>query len=318
MADMTTLEVDNCNNSVEYTDTGKDDIQKYIAPVVKVVLEEIVDSVVSQLSNQMSICMSSERFHPSVDTLELDNCNISFEYTGQKSAMIPKYIISVRFHSSVRKVESGTFENCYLLREVEFNNGLCSIRKHAFFECNSLESITLPRSLSSIGNSAFAGCNNLEDVKLNAGLKHIEKMVFEECTALTSVNFPSTITYIGDSAFAGCRQLREVKFNESSATLEVTNLQPPQDVIRGSVIRGSDSDTDDERFTQLIAENKHIPERRGPGAYIQFLINGRDRVQVEREEKLCWMPYWNHKANLNLFGYHPLLFASERQLIVLL
>ena len=131
MADAT-LELDNCNNSFEYT--GKDDvIQKYIAPVVKVVLEEIVDSVVSQLSNQMSIRMSSERFHPSVDTLELDNCNISFEYTGQKSAMIPKYIISLRFHSSVRKVESGTFENCYLLREVEFNNGLCSIRKHAFF-----------------------------------------------------------------------------------------------------------------------------------------------------------------------------------------
>ena len=217
----------------------------------------------SQLSNQTSSQLSTVQFHPrSADTLELDNCNISFEYTGQNGVMIPKYIISVRFHSSVRKVESGSFENCYLLREVEFNNGLCSIRKSAFRECNSLESITLPRSLSSIGISAFAGCNNLEDVEMNVGLKHIEKMAFEECTSLTSIDFPSTVTYIGDSAFAGCRQLKEVKFNESSATLEVTNLQPPQDVIRG----GSDSDTDDEWFTSLIAENKHIPERRGPGA----------------------------------------------------
>ena len=46
----TTLEVDNCNNSPEYTGRKDNVISKYITPVVKVVLEEIIDSVANQLS----------------------------------------------------------------------------------------------------------------------------------------------------------------------------------------------------------------------------------------------------------------------------
>ena len=132
MADAT-LELDNCNNSFEYM--GKDDeiLPKCIAPVVEVVLEEIVDSVVlSQLSNQVTSSQLS----------------------------------SVRFDQSVRKVESGTFANCSTLREVEFNGDLRYISKKSFRECTSLESIIFPPSLSLIGISAFAGCNNLEEVVL--------------------------------------------------------------------------------------------------------------------------------------------------------
>ncbi len=78
-----------------------------------------------------------------------------------------------------------------------------SIGSYAFFDCESLTSVTIPNSVTSIGDNAF---NN--------------------CTSLTSVTIPDSITSIGRGAFEECYNLKTLTLanpNESFFDSEYEN-----------------------------------------------------------------------------------------------
>ena len=134
-----------------------------------------------------------------------------FVYMG-KGQIVPKDVVSVRFHPSVVAVEKDTFNNCYRLKEVVLNDGLVEIGRKAFRGCISLESITFPSTITNIGDYAFTGCSKLRKVDLNEGLERIGNHMFYFCDSLESVNFPSTLIEIGFRAFKDCG-LRKVVLN---------------------------------------------------------------------------------------------------------
>ena len=92
-----------------------------------------------------------------------------FEYHGQ---IVPKDVVSVRFHPSVVEVEDMAFKDCKQLKKVILNDGL-----------------------RDIGNSAFKGCSQLREVVFNNGIKKICLQAFQKCTSLQSINLPSTLTF---------------------------------------------------------------------------------------------------------------------------
>ena len=65
-----------------------------------------------------------------------------------------------------------------------------SIGERAFFDCRSLQSVTIPNSVTSIGESAFSHCDNLQ-----------------------SVTIPNSVTTIGGYAFLDCKNLQSVTIN---------------------------------------------------------------------------------------------------------
>lgn len=95
-----------------------------------------------------------------------------------------------------------------------------AIGMHAFVECTSLKSVSMPESMTSIGNSAFIGCTGLESVKLPAGLKSIGEKAFYSCTSLTSVVVPDKVTSIGSLAFFGCLKLESITIPAGITTLD--------------------------------------------------------------------------------------------------
>ena len=126
----------------------------------------------------------------------------------------------------------GAFRNCINLEEIILHNcekiGAC-----AFYQCNSLQEITLPKNLKHVGNSsfwycsqlkdiilpsevetigenAFEGCNNLSSVQFPPSLKSIEANAFKNCNSLSSINLPG-LTSISNYTFYGCSNLKEVK-----------------------------------------------------------------------------------------------------------
>lgn len=52
-------------------------------------------------------------------------------------------------------INKCAFMQCYLLKEITFENSLKTIGENAFFECNALKSVELPESIQEIAVAAF-------------------------------------------------------------------------------------------------------------------------------------------------------------------
>ena len=85
----------------------------------------------------------------------------------------------------------------------------------AFFQCESLTSVTIPDTVTVIENSAFNGCTALSSINLPASLKTIEHSAFVSCQSLTEIEIPDGVTSIGDGAFSSCSELAVINVPES-------------------------------------------------------------------------------------------------------
>ena len=63
-----------------------------------------------------------------------------------------------------------------------------SIGKSAFYDCESLTSITIPGSVTSIGDKAFSGCSNLTSITLPAHITNIDELDIPEGTRIIREN----------------------------------------------------------------------------------------------------------------------------------
>ncbi len=85
-----------------------------------------------------------------------------------------------------------------------------SIGDGAFFNCDTLTSVTIPNSVTSIGNGAFANCSSLTSVIIPNSVTSIGFAAFMGCSSLTSVIIPNSVTSIGFAAFMGCSSLTSI------------------------------------------------------------------------------------------------------------
>ena len=83
----------------------------------------------------------------------------------------------------------------------------------AFYNCNSLASVTIPDGVRSIGSSVFNGCSGLTSVTIGNSVTSIGGGAFYNCRGLTSVTIGKNVTTIDDSTFEGCNALREIHYN---------------------------------------------------------------------------------------------------------
>lgn len=84
-----------------------------------------------------------------------------------------------------------------------------AIGDYAFYECESLKSITIPISVQTIGDYAAFGCEQLNSLSIGSNVRTIGKYAFSE-TSLLSVDLPLSVTSIDNYAFAGCTKLTQL------------------------------------------------------------------------------------------------------------
>ncbi len=77
------------------------------------------------------------------------------------------------------------------------------MNRGAFYECATLESISLPTSLKTIGEFCFSECANLKEVKIMSSSIHVGARAFMGCRSLTEIDLPSKSTF-DMGAFSGC------------------------------------------------------------------------------------------------------------------
>ena len=96
------------------------------------------------------------------------------------------------------------------LKTVEVAAGVTSLPDYAFYDCENLTKVSLPKSLKSIGVQAFENCVSLETVKLPSGVTQIGRDTFKNCTALRTVVLPDSLKALPDEMFQGCTMLKTV------------------------------------------------------------------------------------------------------------
>ena len=84
------------------------------------------------------------------------------------------------------------------------------VADYAFYQCETLQSITGLSYAKYIGRGAFFECTSLATVSLNNNLRKIEDYTFYKCSSLFSVSMPARLQEIGRSAFYKCELLDEV------------------------------------------------------------------------------------------------------------
>ena len=112
---------------------------------------------------------------------------------------------------TVKSIMDYAFYDCNSLTSISFPS-VTNIMDFAFVECSSLTSISIPSAIS-IGNGAFSECSSLTSVSFPSA-KIIKLESFYYCNSLTSISIPSAIS-IGNDAFSGCDSLTLINFGSS-------------------------------------------------------------------------------------------------------
>ena len=173
-------------------------------------------SVSSIAGNVFNYCYNLERIsvdkengnYISADGVLFDkNCTTLITYpTAKKNTVynIPK---------SVTTIVSGAFWDCDSLTSVTIPEGVTSIGDHAFFGCSALASVNIPKGVTSIGEATFLGCN-LTSLAIPEGVTQIGDDAFRDCDRLTSVVIPGSVASIGNQAFSGCWILTRIAITD--------------------------------------------------------------------------------------------------------
>ena len=93
----------------------------------------------------------------------------------------------------------------------------------AFWDCEELTSVIIPKGVTTIGVSAFSGCNELRSIIIPDSVTTIGAFAFFNCTRLKNIEFPNSIATIGRSAFMYCKGLTSVTIPNSVSKIE-TNI----------------------------------------------------------------------------------------------
>ena len=114
-------------------------------------------------------------------------------------------------------IVSNTYENGVGI--IEFDGSVTAIGNQAFYQCATLETITIPNTVTYIGSSAFYYCQGLTSIEIPNSVTNIGSWAFHNCTVLESVTLPKYITDIKENTFNHCDALKSIVIPDGVTTI---------------------------------------------------------------------------------------------------
>lgn len=87
------------------------------------------------------------------------------------------------------------------ISSVQIADGITDIPDDAFWGCETLVDVTLPRTVRTIGKGAFGQCVNLARINIPEGVTSIGGDAFFLCRSLTRLTIPDSVTSIEGNPF---------------------------------------------------------------------------------------------------------------------
>lgn len=149
------------------------------------------------------------------------------EYTDPESGVVYQYVSNenvavVKTGSLISAGSPNTKGNINILKTLNVDGKtyqVTEIRPYAFYDCQDIESVTIPSTVVSIGEYAFYGCVNMKRIDIPASVTFIDVWAFGYCQALESVSLPKSLEKIDYGTFQGCISLKEFEIPESVTTI---------------------------------------------------------------------------------------------------
>lgn len=139
----------------------------------------------------------------------IDMTNADIE-TIPASAFTKTAIRFVDLPTKLKTIGDNAFDDRYLIGPLVLPEGLDSIGKEAF-QKNFITEVTIPESVRAIGVTAFYQNQSLKSVTLNNRMELISESLFNSCKNLAVVHGGKNVKNIAYSAFYGCDSLRSIK-----------------------------------------------------------------------------------------------------------
>lgn len=102
------------------------------------------------------------------------------------------------------------------LATVVLSDKCTSLADYAFYNCFSIQNITLSKNIKSIGTKAFHQCN-ITNIVIPEGVETIGQSAFIYCDNLETITIPKSLKSIGSSAFSDCKGLKGVYISDLAA-----------------------------------------------------------------------------------------------------
>ncbi|MBQ8311265.1 MAG: leucine-rich repeat domain-containing protein [Clostridia bacterium] len=132
------------------------------------------------------------------------------KYPDFAKGYYPALLQRVELLNTCTALGNNAFYECETLKEVLLPKGLESVGVRAFYGCTALWSVVLPDSVTTIREAAFTGCDSLLSVDFGNSLTAIGVNAFYDCDSLTAITLPATLTSLPASCFARCLSLENV------------------------------------------------------------------------------------------------------------
>lgn len=138
----------------------------------------------------------------------IDMTNVDSETIPVK-AFTNTSIRFIDFPTKLKTIGDNAFDDRLLTGPLVLPEGLDSIGKEAF-QKNYITEVTIPESVRAIGQSAFYDNQSLKSVTLNNRMETINRSLFNYCKKLAVVRGGRNVKIVDQSAFSGCDSLRSI------------------------------------------------------------------------------------------------------------
>ena len=133
------------------------------------------------------------------------------DYTGNdENVVIPKKIKVKGIPYLVKKIGKNAFYDCDSIKSITIPDDVKTIEEKAFYDCDSLESITIPSGVETIERETFYSCDSLESITIPDSVKSIGMRGFHDCGSLTSITMSDSISEIDEEAFGDCNNIEYI------------------------------------------------------------------------------------------------------------
>ncbi len=161
------------------------------------------------------------------------NLIVKKRYADASQISIPSWVKVIPVHA---------FMNCVSLTSITIPDGITSI-EGAFYGCKSLQKIDIPQSVTQM-KYAFVSCSSLTDVRIPEGVTDLTG-TFAGCSSLTDVKIPASVTKLS-SAFDGCSALKSILIPEGvtdifgafSGCSQLEEIEIPSGITEGLFFKG--------------------------------------------------------------------------------